>query len=171
MKGFAIIKYVLIFSFVMSACMSNAQEENTTSYYFIRHAEKDRSDNTNKDPNLVDKGRLRALNWSIILKDIKFDAIYSTNYNRTKQTAIPTSQSQNIEVQIYDPRDMYNEAFRKETKGKTVLIVGHSNTTPIFVNKVLGEEKYQSINDANNGNLYVVTMVGAKKTVQLFHFD
>jgi len=170
MRGFTAIKYLLVIVFLTSACMSNAQEDVTT-YYFIRHAEKNRSDKTNKDPNLIDKGHLRALNWSIILKDIDLDAVYSTNYNRTKQTALPTAKNQNVEVQLYDPRDMYSDSFKKDTKGATVLVVGHSNTTPSFVNKVLGEERYESISDSNNGNLYIVTIAGEVKTVQLLHFN
>lgn len=170
MKGFFIPKLLLVFLLVISTAVTSAQEE-TTTYYFVRHAEKDRSDKTNKDPHLIDKGQLRALSWSIVLKDIDLDAVYSTNYNRTKETATPTAQSKNLEVQLYDPRDMYNDTFIKATKDKTVLIVGHSNTTPSFVNIVLGEERYENINDSNNGNLYIVTLIGEQKTVQLLHFD
>ena len=46
----------------------------------------------------------------------------------------------------------------KKTKGKTVLIVGHSNTTPMFTNGLLGEKKYDMIADDNNSNLYIVTI-------------
>ena len=48
--------------------------------------------------------------------------------------------------------------FMKKTKGKTVLIVGHSNTTPMFTNGLLGEKKYDMIADDNNSNLYIVTI-------------
>ena len=59
---------------------------------------------------------------------------------------------------------MYSKEFINNTKGKTVLVVGHSNTTPSFVNKVLNEEKYQNINDSVNGNLYIVTIKNQSKT-------
>lgn len=136
-----------------------AQEgETTTTYYFIRHAEKDRSDKTNKDPNLIMEGILRAAKWSLVFENVPFDAIYSTDYNRTKQTAQPTAEKKGLEVKLYDPRQLYSEEFAKATKGQTVLIVGHSNTTPAFVNTVLGERKYQNIDDNNNANLYIVTI-------------
>ena len=32
-------------------------------YYFIRHAEKDRSNPENKNPELNQQGKIRALNW------------------------------------------------------------------------------------------------------------
>lgn len=57
------------------------------------------------------------------------------------------------------------------TKGKTVLIVGHSNTTPKFVNDLLGEVKYQDIADNNNANLYKVTITNDGKTDELSVVD
>jgi len=140
---------------------TNEIKENivkTTTYYFIRHAEKDRSDATNKNPNLIQKGLFRAAKWSYVLELVKFDAVYSTDYNRTKQTAQPTAEKNNVEITIYNPRELNSKGFIKNTKGKTVLVVGHSNTTPMFVNAVIGNKKYESIDDSNNANLYIVTI-------------
>ena len=53
---------------------------------------------------------------------------------------------------------MYSEEFASATKGQKVLVVGHSNTTPAFVNTILGERKYPNIDDNNNANLYIVTI-------------
>ena len=58
-------------------------EQKTTTYYLIRHAEKDQSDKTNRDPHLSEQGLKRAKNWATVLNDVKFDMVYSTNYNRT----------------------------------------------------------------------------------------
>jgi broad specificity phosphatase PhoE len=62
---------------------------------------------------------------------------------------------------------MYDAIFQTATKGKTVLVVGHSNTTPAFVNKILGENKYEDINDNDNASLYIVTIAGDKKTSRI----
>lgn len=132
-------------------------EQKTTTYYLIRHAEKDRSDKTDRNPHLTEKGLQRAEKWANTFKDVKFDAVYSTNYNRTKETATPTAKANNLELQFYNPSDMKSAEFMTNTKGQTVLIVGHSNTTPAFVNQLLGEEKYSDIADDNNANLYIVT--------------
>ena len=51
---------------------------------------------------------------------------------------------------------MDTKAFLESIKGQTVLIVGHSNTTPMFVNAIIGEDKYKQIDDNINGNLYIV---------------
>jgi len=157
MKRLVILCFALLLTLPTFAQDSKSNEK-TTTYYFIRHAEKDRSDKTNKDPNLIQKGVLRAAKWSFVLENIEFDAVYSTNYNRTKQTAQPTAEKKGVEVTIYDPRQLFSEEFANNTLGKTILVVGHSNTTPAFVNAVLGTKKYDSIDDNNNANLYIVTI-------------
>lgn len=151
-------KIIFLFLIVLSVLQIQAQESDFTTYYFIRHAEKERIDATNKNPDLTDKGKSRSENWSTVFGNVNFDLIYSTNYNRTIQTATPTAKSKNLEIQFYNPRELYNEDFKLKTKGKIVLVVGHSNTTPLFVNKVLGKEKYPEIDDRNNSNLYIVTI-------------
>lgn len=94
------MKKILLASilFIVFACgkaqtkeikQTNAKEEITT-YYFIRHSEKNRASRT-KNPNLLEKGQDRAENWAHYFKSVAFDAVYSTNYNRTKQTATPTA--------------------------------------------------------------------------------
>ena len=147
---------LLLFTFFCTLNLQ-AQETQTTTYYLIRHAEKNRLVTSDKNPNLKEKGVDRAIKWSKTFKHINFDYIFSTNYNRTIQTALPTAKSKDLEIQFYNPSDLYNEEFKTLTKGKTVLIVGHSNTTPEFVNKILGEEKYPEIEDRNNANLYIIT--------------
>jgi len=151
-------KIVLLLITLFCTLNLQAQKTETTTYYLIRHAEKVRSNANNKNPNLKEKGVDRAIKWSKTFKNIEFDYIFSTNYKRTIQTALPTAKNKNIEIQFYNPNDLYNEEFKALTTGKTVLIVGHSNTTPLFVNKILGEEKYQEIDDRNNANLYIITI-------------
>jgi broad specificity phosphatase PhoE len=150
-------KILLIYIFIFTSLLSNAQE--VTTYYFIRHAEKLRVDKTDRNPNLNLKGFKRAEAWKEVFSNISFDAIYSTDYTRTKLTAKPTADSKNLPILMYNPRDMYSKAFQNQTKGKTILVVGHSNTTNVFANKVIGFDKYQEIKDDNNSNLYIVTIM------------
>lgn len=142
-------------------------EVQTTTYYLIRHAEKDRSDATNKNPGLTKKGFFRADRWAELFEKTGLDAVYSTNYDRTLMTASPTASQKELEIELYDPRDLYSEEFRGKTIGKTVLVVGHSNTTPAFVNAILGEERYASMDDNDNSSLFVVTVIGNEKSVQI----
>ncbi len=156
-------KYTLLLLFVFTTLFSCTTEE-TTTYYLIRHAEKVRTDATNRNPNLNDAGKKRAANWARYFKNIDVEVVYSTRYNRTIQTATPTAKQKNLPIQHYDPRKMYTENFAAATKGKTVLIVGHSNTTPVFANTILGEAKYKNMDDHDNASLYIVTIVGTRKT-------
>lgn len=147
------------------------EEQKTTTYYLIRHAEKDESDKTNKDPHLSEEGKKRAENWTKVFGNTKFDMIYSTNYNRTKETAEPTAKANNIDITFYDPRNLKLYDFNKETKGKTVLVVGHSNTTPMLTNALLNDKKYDQIDESNNANLYIVTISDNTKSSTLLKIE
>ena len=162
-------KNILVICFFLISILSHSQE--ITTYYFIRHAEKLRVDKTERNPNLNLKGFKRAEAWKEVFSNISFDAIYSTDYTRTKLTAKPTADSKNLPILIYNPRYMYSKAFQNQTKGKTILVVGHSNTTNVFANKVIGFDKYQGIKDNNNSNLYIVTLTDKKASSVLLKIN
>ena len=162
-------KNILVICFFLISILSHSQE--ITTYYFIRHAEKLRVDKTERNPNLNLKGFKRAEAWKEVFSNISFDAIYSTDYTRTKLTAKPTADSKNLPILIYNPRDMYSKAFQNLTKGKTILVVGHSNTTNVFANKVLGFDKYEEIKDNNNSNLYIVTIMNGNSSSILLQIN
>lgn len=162
-----VILFLVLLPIVLLSCKQDVKKPinetvNKSTYYFIRHAEKDRSDSTNKDPHLTDIGLKRAEKWASKLGDISFDAVYSTNYNRTKETATPLALKNNLDITLYNPNDIDYNLFLDENKGKNVLVVGHSNTTPTFVNKILGQNKYEDIDDNQNGNLYIITIENDK---------
>jgi broad specificity phosphatase PhoE len=165
MKKYFLV-FILAFSFLIS-CSS----EDTTTYYLIRHAEKDRTDKENKNPNLSFDGEKRAQKWAEYFKDIHLDAVYSTEFNRTIQTATPTAQGKKLEIKSYYPSEMYDSIFQEATKGKTVLVVGHSNTTPFFVNKIIGEKKFETMDDHDNASLYIVTVSGDKTSSKIEKVD
>ena len=158
---------IFILVFTSSACSSS----EVTIYYFIRHAEKLRIDKTDQNPKLSEAGLKRADAWREIFSNVNLDAVYSTDYSRTKLTAKPTADSKNLPILLYDPSDMYSDSFQRETSGQTVLVVGHSNTTNVFANKALGEEKYGQIDDNNNSNLYIVTVIDGNTSSVLLKID
>ena len=163
------MKYIVLFTIFFFTCFNSISQEkkeansDVTTYYLIRHAEKDRSNASERNPHLTQKGLERAQKWSEILGNIKFDAVYSTNYHRTEETAKPTADKNELDIIIYNPNIIDTpETFLKDTKGKTVLVVGHSNTTPAFVNAIIDQKKYKDIDDSNNGNVYIITIIGGK---------
>ena len=142
-----------------------------STYYLIRHAEKDRSNADNPDPELNQKGLGRAMHWAEILDEVYLDAIYSTDYERTRMTAAPVSIKQDITVTYYDPANLDISAFKSETLGKNVLVVGHSNSTPEMVNRLIGEDRFPQMDDTDNGSLYIVTLVGNNSSVSRLQFN
>lgn len=143
----------------------------TSTFYLIRHAEKDRSDSANTNPHLTEKGLLRAEKWSTVFKNISFDAVYSTDYNRTRETALPSVIKNNLNLTIYNPKNINIPEFLNDNKGKNVLIVGHSNSTPTLANTILKKEMYNDIDDDNNGNLYTITITEDKITSNLLYIN
>lgn len=139
--------------------VQNSEKEHTpTTYYFIRHAEKDRSNPLDNNPHLTESGLIRAQDWAKLFQDVDFDAVYTTNFIRTKETALPTALQNKLELSFYNPKSMDIKAFLKATKGQAILIVGHSESTPNFVNAVLNENKYQAIDDSVFNTYFIVTV-------------
>lgn len=162
--------FLLVVCLILVVFSSKAQQQThseITTYYLIRHAEKDRSDPSVKDVHLTEEGKRRAIFWDQVLQHVPFNAVYATNYNRTKETVLPTAKRNNLNIISYRPDNAYNEDFKKSTKGKTILIAGHSNTIPDFVNAIIGSKNYEEIEDDNNGNLYIVTIVNGKSTAMV----
>ena len=154
MKNF-IILFCLLVSLSIEA--QTEKKSDCTKVYLIRHAEKDRTDKTNSNPHLNSLGTKRSLKWKDFFKNINFDIIYSTNYHRTLETIKPFSEN-GTELIIYNPSKIdYNE-FVSNNKGKTILVVGHSNTIPTFTNRISNKNLYNDIEDNNNSNLYVVNI-------------
>jgi 2,3-bisphosphoglycerate-dependent phosphoglycerate mutase len=99
-----------------------------------------------------------------VFKNTDIAAIYSSDYKRTKNTAAPLAQAKNLEIKIYEP--MKEDEIKRviaENKGKTVLIVGHSNTTPWTANFLTGN-KLKDFADTDYGNILIVNVWDAGKT-------
>ena len=168
------MKQLLLLVLMVSCCLSFSQESDevvTATYYLIRHAEKDRSNPNEKDPALTEEGIERAKAWATIFHSIPIDKVYSTNYQRTRETAQPTATAKGVDITYYNPRSFDVKAFKQETQGMHVLIVGHSNTTPFFANMLLGGKRYDAIPDDQNGNLYIITVLNERTNSTLLHLD
>jgi 2,3-bisphosphoglycerate-dependent phosphoglycerate mutase len=166
-------KIILSAIFVCTMTTVFAQEsiEITTNYFLIRHAEKVRENPADKNPDLNERGFQRAENWKQVLQHISFDAIYSTDYKRTLKTIEPISKKLNLTPLIYNPSKVDFDHFQLENSDKNVLIVGHSNTIPQFVNGLIHQQKYQEMDDNEFSHLYIVTVKGKEITDLLLNCD
>lgn len=177
MKTNRLLFFFVFISVMLSSCKEDNQSDESavdttvSTFYFIRHAEKDRSDPENIDPELNQRGLGRAMHWAEILEDVDLNAIYTTDYQRTAMTAAPTAVKKDLTVQYYDPDEINIEQFKAGNYGNNVLVVGHSNSTPEFVNQMIGEEKYGQMDDYDNGSLFIVQLVGEQIADTRLHFN
>jgi len=155
----------------MATLQAQESVEKTTTYFLIRHAEKVRENPANKNPDLNERGFQRAENWKKVLQHVSFDAIFSTDFMRTLHTAEPIAKKFNLKPVLYNPSKVDFELFQLENEGKNVLIVGHSNTIPQFVNGLIHQQKYQEMDDAEFSHLYIVTVKGNQITDVLLYLD
>jgi len=148
-------KLILFLSIIAVVLSCDIQKkENATTYYLIRHAEKE-SDGS-KNPHLSKKGLERVNKLILFFANKNIDAVYSTDYWRTKETAIPIAESNSLSIEIYSPRSLKIDSLIKKDKHKNVLIVGHSNTTPFLVNEILDEPKYQTISEDVYNDVFII---------------
>ncbi len=137
--------------------------DTATTFFLVRHAEKASS---GSDPILTSKGMARAEQLAKILSKTTLDAVYSSDYNRTRLTAQPTADDQNLPVTIYEVSDLNGAAadMLSSHKNGTVLVVGHSNTTPEFANVLIGSNDYAQFPDSEYDNLLIVSVYSSGRS-------
>src|SRR5438105_137078 len=94
--------------------------------YIVRHAE--RGIEPLNDPHITAAGKQRAETLKDILKDKQIGYIFSTQINRTIETATPLSKENNISIQFYKNDTLSNFLQMLTRLEKNILVVGHSNT-------------------------------------------
>ncbi len=150
----------------ISSCKKMPENADVTTIYLVRHAEKT---NQSNDPGLTPEGKERAYFLAEYLKNIPLDAVYSTDYFRTRKTAQPTASAQNIELLLYDPSDLkaFAQEIKTNHKNQKVLVVGHSNTTAELSNFLIGESQFKTIPETDYDNIYIVTLGNKPKGLNL----
>lgn len=122
---------VIALTFAMALPAKSVAEDEVTTIYIVRHAEKDKLNPGEKEPpgpGLTDAGRKRAETLAAIMKDVGVKAIYVNDYLRTQKTAEPTERDTGAPVfQIKDPAETVKHVL-KSHRGQTVLIVGRTTT-------------------------------------------
>ncbi len=146
----------------------------TTTIVVVRHAE--RSTDDPRDPSLSAAGQQRARDLSAVLRDARVTVIYTTHYKRTRQTAEPYAQEHGISI-VERPISAANSAtyardlaqeIRTRSAGKSVLVVGHSNTVPDIVRALSGAD-IPAMTEAEYDHIFVVVIPasGSPRVMQL----
>lgn len=154
---------VLFFSGLITA---SAQ---TTTVWIVRHAEKDTAMATRANPDLNAQGQQRAKDLATYLQLTKIALILSTDTKRTKQTAAHFTAP----LEIYNPRQLsvLPAQIMQLAKGKTILLVGHSNTVLETIEALGGKRPVNALSDDDYDYIFKVEMDGQSPVkVQAFQF-
>jgi len=149
------------------------ESQATTTIIFVRHAEK--ALDAGDDPGLSAAGRRRVAELTRQLKDADVvagvDAIYTTQYRRTQETARPLADALDLPINQYDAMDTESvlETILKRHKGKIILVVAHSNTLPELIANLGASKKVPPIAENEYDNIYVISIpwFGKTKTIRL----
>jgi 2,3-bisphosphoglycerate-dependent phosphoglycerate mutase len=156
---------------LLSGLFSATAQSGTTTIIVLRHAEKDTSkagsQSMQADPPLSEKGMKRAKSLVNVLSDYRVDEIYSTDYTRTKATVTPLAERYGYEIFTYNPANQQSFADQlKILDGKTIVVVGHSNTVPKLVNMIASTE-YPDMPDNVYDRLYIIKIKDGIATVEI----
>lgn len=158
---------VFIALLVLAGLPSALQAQDGASVvYLVRHAEK--ADDS-RDPALSPTGVVRAERLARMLADAGITHVWSTDFQRTRETAGPIAAQLALTLQIYDGAKLAELVERLRTTPGRHLVVGHSNTTPVVV-RLLGADPGTPIADAEYDRLYVVTLTPGSATGVLLRF-
>jgi broad specificity phosphatase PhoE len=167
------IQVIIIYTAIAIGLAWFFESQATTTVIFVRHAEK--ASVPADDPGLSPAGQRRVAELTRQLVDADvvagIDAVYSTPYRRTEETARPVAEALDLPINTYDAADTeaIMEHIVKVHKGKIILVVGHSNTLPLLMANMGASKKVPAIAENEYDNIYVVSIpwFGKTKTIRL----
>ena len=137
----------LVFASVLLAAGQPSSAPPATVVIVVRHAERAPGSG---DPPISEAGQARARALADIGKAAGVSAVITTQLQRTRQTAQPLFEALGITPTVVNTQsDVAKHAADvaaavRQFAGKTVLVVGHSNTVPAIV-AALGGPKYADL--------------------------
>lgn len=167
MKTYYYKRGTAIMLFIMSCllCFNNIFAQTGYSMqkgtvYLVRHAEKDSGNN----PKLILEGYRRSGDLMRLIKSKGKmpDRIYVNQFRRTQLTADSIRINEKVDTAHYladkNGDALVSVLLKNKKKDKRILIIGHSNTIPIIIQK-LGIVNYpvQNIPDGEYDNFYTIT--------------
>ena len=146
------IIFLTLFIFTPSSLFC---QDGDAIIFLVRHA--DRSGN---DDVLSDAGKQRAQTLMHVLEQVQLDAIFSTDYARTRETVKPLARGQKLDINIYDPADLNGliATIQSQYAGGRVLVVGHSNTIPQTINALGVQPALENLDHGAYDDLFMVIL-------------
>lgn len=123
-----------------------------TTVFVLRHADRD------KEGNLTEAGKYRAIDLVHVLGSSGIEAIYTTDFDRTKGTVQPLARCLGIHPEIYG-RNLKEFVDKVMTthRGEPVLIVGHDSTLKPIIEGLIGRKIERNIGDQFD-DIHIVTI-------------
>jgi phosphohistidine phosphatase SixA len=143
----------------MLATSLGAHAQNMRTIFFVRHGDKV-SDET--DSPLSDAGHRRAECLANTLADANIQQIFTSDLQRTKQTAAPLAEKLHLKpvgIPLGRP-DRLIEAIRSG-KAANVLVVWHDATLPKIL-RALGAPEISPIGHTEYDRFFILTLAGDK---------
>jgi broad specificity phosphatase PhoE len=171
MKRHITILFILLGISTVSVFLSVGYAQNSNelfTIYLVRHSEKDLTSDIGGGPPLTKCGAQRSEHLSGFLSHVHLDAVYSTDYTRTKNTARPTANSKGLEVQKYSTENLEVFAELLIERKQDALVVGHSNTTGVLAGLMVDEDIGEFNLDIYN-RIYQVVFCENDERLHLFH--
>jgi phosphohistidine phosphatase SixA len=131
------------------------------SIYLVRHAEKQKE---GENPKLTDCGKRRAKELANLLSQANIRQVYSTSYQRTRQTASPLAKANKLAIQNYNPRYLAQLAIQLQKRKENTLVVGHSNTTPQLA-ELLIKQEMPPLRENDYQQLYQIHFIGKQNII------
>lgn len=155
---------LFLFVFVAFVASNAAAQHRNLTVILVRHAEKDVSPTADKvNPELTAEGRMRAQKLVKTAGKYKPKAIFSSNFIRTRDTAKPLADKRELEIQIYDHRNLQAIAdLIMSGKYKKIVVVGHNSTTPALANLLVGSDKYKPLLESEYDKMFVIKIYKKK---------
>lgn len=136
----------------------------TTEIWIVRHAEKEKSDPQEKNPDLSEEGKVRAGDLARYLKKENIDVAFSTAYKRTHQTldslVIP-------KVINYNDIKSLVDTIKTSYLGKKIMIAGHSNTVLEIIEAFGGKRPREELTDDDYDFIFRLNVTGDKARVKM----
>jgi broad specificity phosphatase PhoE len=122
----------------------------------VRHA--DKIDDTD-DAVLSPTGEDQAKRLAHVLKDVGINAIYTTQFKRTIQTAAPLADLLKLKLLAYEQRDVdgvVKDIQQKHPKD-VVMVVGHRSTVPKILTQ-FGASEPVALESSEYDSLFILTL-------------
>jgi broad specificity phosphatase PhoE len=143
----------------LAAAASRAAAQEPTVVILVRHAEKARGGGD--DPALTREGQARARALADALADTHVDAIITTQYHRTRDTAAPFAAARHLTLEVVDVRqgDVVGRIAQgvRRHAGQTVLVVAHAESVARII-AALGGPRLRDLCDAEYAHLFVLVL-------------